>query len=313
MRISGPHTHENLVLFFLHGPSQPGPVPLTLEEALAKGNVHLKETGVVSELSIENIGDHEVFIQSGDIVKGGRQDRVLKASIVLSPKSTAIPVSALCVESGRWAMRGYEDARRFSESSRGLHDRAAKSAIKRSYSHDYVESRHGQSFVWSRVAASQDSMQRSLGRPMQAAASPTSLQLSLESEDLDKVQDAYGQKLSPLGGSETDILGMIWAVNGSISGAEVYPSNALFRKMYAKNLRASTTEAISEKASQASPAPTPEAVEAFLAAAEKGQLTEMDLPGAARIATRVSGNVVFSEARRADGAWVHRAYVAEHA
>src|SRR5262249_47160403 len=77
MRISGPHTHENLVLFFLHGPSQPGPVPLTLEEALAKGNVHLKETGLVSELSIENTGDQEVFIQSGDIVKGGRQDRVL--------------------------------------------------------------------------------------------------------------------------------------------------------------------------------------------------------------------------------------------
>jgi hypothetical protein len=29
-RITGPFTHENLTLYFIHGPSQDGPVPLTL-------------------------------------------------------------------------------------------------------------------------------------------------------------------------------------------------------------------------------------------------------------------------------------------
>jgi hypothetical protein len=315
MRISGPHTHENLVLFFLHGPSQPGPVPLTLEEALAEGKIHVKETGQVSELTLENLGDEEVFIQSGDLVKGGRQDRVLEVSFVVAPRSVRpIPVSALCVESGRWAMRGFESARSFSASSRGLYDRAAKSAIRQSYSSSGASYAHAkQSMVWDRVARSQQLLSGSLGRSVQAAASPSSLQLSLESEDLAQAEAAYVERLSALGTSEEDILGMAWAINGRMSGAEAYPSNALFRKMFAKNLRASATEAISERASETTASPSIESVQAFLAAAEQGELTNTDLPGGAKIATRVSANAVFSEARRADGAWVHRAYVAERA
>jgi hypothetical protein len=313
MRISGPYAHENLVLFFLHGPSQPGPVPLTLEEALAKGKIDVKETGQVSELTLENLGDEEVFIQSGDLVKGGRQDRVLEVSFVVGPKSRPIPVSALCVESGRWAMRGFESARSFSASSRGLYDRAAKSAIRQSYAAGAPYAHAKQNIVWDRVARSQEFLSRSLGRSVHAAASPSSLQLSLESEDLARAEAGYVERLSPLGTTEGDILGMAWAINGRISGAEAYPSNALFQKMFAKNLRAGATEAISERASETTASPTIESVEAFLAAGEQGALTNAELPGGAKIATRVSGNVVFSEARRADGAWVHRAYVAEHA
>jgi len=167
--------------------------------------------------------------------------------------------------------------------------------------------------VWDRVARSQQLLSGSLGRSVQAAASPSSLQLSLESEDLAKAEAAYVERLSALGTSEDDILGMAWAINGRMSGAEAYPSNALFRKMFAKNLRASATEAISESAAETTASPSIESVQAFLAAAEQGELTSTDLPGGAKIATRVSANGVFCEARRADGAWVHRAYVAEHA
>ena len=86
-RISGPYTHENLAVYFIHGASAEGPVPLTLQEALDKGSVRILETGEVNELKIENTGAEEVFIQSGDIVKGGKQDRVLRLSFVLPPKS----------------------------------------------------------------------------------------------------------------------------------------------------------------------------------------------------------------------------------
>ena len=36
-RLSGPFVHENLAVYLIHGPSQPGPTPLTLAEAMAKG------------------------------------------------------------------------------------------------------------------------------------------------------------------------------------------------------------------------------------------------------------------------------------
>ncbi len=105
-RVSGPHVHENLAVYFIHGPSAPGPVPLTLQEALDKGSVRVIETGEVNELKIENTGSDEIFIQSGDIVKGGRQDRVLSMSFVLPPKSGEVSLAAFCVEHGRWSARG---------------------------------------------------------------------------------------------------------------------------------------------------------------------------------------------------------------
>lgn len=71
VQISGPHVYENLAVYFVHGASAGGPVPLTLEEALSKGSVKVIETGEVNELKIENTGAEGVFIQSGDIVKGG--------------------------------------------------------------------------------------------------------------------------------------------------------------------------------------------------------------------------------------------------
>ncbi|MGH6814890.1 MAG: ARPP-1 family domain-containing protein, partial [Hyphomicrobiaceae bacterium] len=87
LRISAPVVHENLTIYFVHGPSASGPVPLTLKEALLKGNFDVHETGSVTQLFVENRSDEEVFIQAGDIVKGGRQDRVLTISLVLPPKS----------------------------------------------------------------------------------------------------------------------------------------------------------------------------------------------------------------------------------
>src|SRR6476619_2008011 len=66
-RVTGPHTHANLALYFAHGSSAPGPVPLTLQEALAKKQVLVHETGDVNRLMIENRGPEEVFVQAGEI------------------------------------------------------------------------------------------------------------------------------------------------------------------------------------------------------------------------------------------------------
>src|SRR3954470_6086477 len=112
-RVTGPVVHENLAIYLVRGKSAAGPVPLTLEEALARRTVKVHETGNVNELQIENLGDGEVFVQSGDIVKGGQQDRVLTVSLLLPPKSGRIPIASFCVEQGRWAARGKEDVKTF--------------------------------------------------------------------------------------------------------------------------------------------------------------------------------------------------------
>src|SRR5437764_6819800 len=129
-RITGPFTHENLSVYFIHGPSAPGKVPLTLDEALARRTVQVRETGNVNQLEIENLGNEEVFIQSGDIVKGGQQDRTLMVSLVLPPKSGRVPIASFCVEQGRWSARGREDVKNFATASASVPSREMKLAMK---------------------------------------------------------------------------------------------------------------------------------------------------------------------------------------
>ena len=106
-RISGPYTHDNLSIFLLHGKSgEAGAKLLTLQEAMDQQKVVVFETGQVNELSIENRSNQDVYIQSGDIVKGGRQDRVLVTDLVLPAHSGKLPIAAFCVEHGRWTKRG---------------------------------------------------------------------------------------------------------------------------------------------------------------------------------------------------------------
>src|SRR5262249_51272202 len=112
-RLSGPHMHANLAVYLIHGDSAAGPVPLTLDEALTKGKVQAIETGQVNELKIENTGEEEVFIQAGEIGKGGGQDRVLTVSLLLPARSGAVSIASFCVEAGRWTGRAGEDATRF--------------------------------------------------------------------------------------------------------------------------------------------------------------------------------------------------------
>lgn len=129
LSVSGPHVERNLAVYFIHGQSRPGPVPLTLAEAMRKGRVTVHETGRVEQLLIENTGDQEVFVQAGDIVKGGRQDRVLTVSLLLPPNSGRISIGSYCVEQGRWAKRGKESVKRFSSAESAMPSRAAKIAI----------------------------------------------------------------------------------------------------------------------------------------------------------------------------------------
>ena len=70
-QVSGPVVHDNLAVYFVHGSAAQNAVPMSLEEALAKGRLRVNETGSVNELTVENVGDDEVFVQAGEIVKVG--------------------------------------------------------------------------------------------------------------------------------------------------------------------------------------------------------------------------------------------------
>ena len=100
----GPYAHENLTVFLLRGKATKAANKkyLTLAQALKEKKVKVHETGDVNTLAIENLSSEEVYVQAGDIVKGGRQDRTLGTDLILPRKSGKVPIAAFCVESGRW-------------------------------------------------------------------------------------------------------------------------------------------------------------------------------------------------------------------
>ena len=325
-RISGPITHENLAIYLVHGKSAEGRVPLTLEEALAKRAVRVHETGNVNELTVENLGNEEVFIQSGDIVKGGQQDRALTVSLILPPRSGRIPLASFCVEQGRWSARGREDVKTFSTASAAVPSREAKIAMKapagttaNSMSALPIgplaavppesDTSTRQHQVWRKVRAIQDRLSSTVGAPVNAEASQTSLQLALENEKLRDLQAAYLKALEQAGTNDSDVVGYVFAINGKLNSADIYPSNGLFGKMWSKLLRASVTEAIGEKAASTETAPAADAVMAFLDEAMKGKATEKALPANIQLETRAGDKALYFETRR-NGTWVHRNYLA---
>jgi hypothetical protein len=305
-RITGPYTHDNLSVFLVHGKDRmSGRTFLTLQEAITQKKVIVYETHSVNELAIENISNDEIYVQSGEIVKGGKQDRVLAIDMIVPARSGKMPIAAFCVEHGRWTKRGTEQVTVFSSSAEVVSTRDLKLAAKSSRS---------QGAVWKNVTVAQDKLSQNVGGRVNAAASESSLQLTLENKAVQKSAGEYIKALSGVLNGKADVIGYAFAINGKINSADVYASSGLFKKLWPKLLKASAVEAIAEFKKNAKFAPVPkDAVKSFLNDSETGKAAEKseELTKRIQLITRESDANVFFETRdrRQKDVWVHRNYI----
>ena len=309
--LSQPITHRNLQIFLVHGNTLfEERHYATLSEALEKGLVVVKETGNVEELSIENLSnDLTVFLNAGDIVKGGRQDRTVRDDLILPPRSGKVPLATFCVEHGRWTRRGEERPDSFSANTKVLSSRKEKLAARYGLS---------QSEVWSGVAEQQSKLNENVSRlagksvNVQSPTSESSLQLALENKDLDAVKKHYLDKLNPLLNGKTDVIGFVYAINGEINSAEVYNNKILFRALWPKLLDAAVTEAITEwRGDGPSKAVPAEEAKAFFETAVSGAITERRVWKTTQVKTYTTGTTLLFETLdlEADGAWIHKSFI----
>ena len=306
--ISGPFAHRNLQLFLVHGEGQlSGRTYLPLSEAMDRGLVEVVETGNVQELSIHNRSkDVTVFVHAGDIVKGGRQDRTVRYDLILPPNSGKVPLASFCVEAGRWRKRGNESADLFSKNDALLPSRKLRIASK--YALD-------QGQVWSGVADEQQRLSANVaamgGAPadLRAEASASSLQLTLESDDLKKVMDQYLEHLLHLLNGKDDVIGLVYAINGEIANAEIYNQHALFRALWPKLVKAAVIEAIAEYDEGTDVAPlAADALPAFFRTALSGSVEDMDVWKSTRMRTYTTPDILLFETIdvAADHTWIHK-------
>jgi hypothetical protein len=321
-RLSGPYGHENLSIYLIHGEGDAAPVPLTLAEAMQGKTVEVIETADVNELKVKNIGSKAVFIQAGDIVKGGKQDRVLAVSLLLPPKSGLVPIDSFCVEQGRWEQREGEKVEQFASAEKALPSKNMKLAMKandlklaapenpteaRSIGTD-TSSR--QQAMWDEVKKTKNKLSAKLGEAVASERSESSLQLALENVKLETTKARFQSELLKSVPIENDVVGLAFAINGKINSADVYQSNGLFRKLWPKLLDAAVTEAVAEEVVTA-PAPGLADIERFLDGAEQGQSRSRKLLAGVDLDLRETTGSLYSETRSGVGAALHRNYLSK--
>src|SRR5215216_2945506 len=301
-RLSGPYKHENLTVFLVHGKDQTNKTFLTLQEALAQKKVRVYETKAVNELAIRNLSNQDIYVQAGDIVRGGEQDRMISVDFIVPPRSGRMPIEAFCVESGRWNKRANEAPVSFSSS-----DNSATNELKLA-----AKSDKSQQAVWENVSMVQANLSKNVGGSVNSTVSASSMELSMEDSKVKATSAAYVKALAGLLQTRSDAIGYVLAINGKVNSADIYASHALFAKLWPKLLKSNTVEAIAELNNDAEHKPvTSEVVQTFFVDSAKPVAAAKEVTQRVRMVTREDDKNIFSETqdREQKDGWIHRNYI----
>jgi ARG and Rhodanese-Phosphatase-superfamily-associated Protein domain len=278
--------HGNLTVFpVVAAKSYPTGEFLTLDEGLRSGEVVVTEAGnvqglirrrpvlaihdgaQVNRLVLINNSKRPLLLLAGEIVTGGKQDRVIGKDRIVPAESDPVDLSVFCVEPGRWvatsehfgasgAMYGAVHA-----SGGGM---AAGSVPLPStmMAQPSVRARamadKNQAMVWDEV-----SKQREAVRVEMVAAAPTvatevagtsSYAKVMENEDVKKQVDTIAKPIEEnyqsLIGQLRDrhAVGVVVAVNGRIIWADIFASTNLLEKYWPKLVRSYASEAVVTRA-----------------------------------------------------------------
>lgn len=69
-----------------------------------KENIYAKDANV-NTITIKNLSKEYILIVSGEMLKGGKQDRIIAETKILEPNKEAEYVSVFCIEKGRWSKK----------------------------------------------------------------------------------------------------------------------------------------------------------------------------------------------------------------
>jgi len=288
--ITGPFTHRNLAVFVIRGRDRvSGKTFLTFDEGMRQKKLCVYETGNVGQLQVENRSrDEYIYIQSGEIVKGGKQDRTLRYDYIVPPRSGKLPLMSFCVERGRWARRGAESTTTF---------KAGKYLPTGASRGNNVVWTGSNAVTWSEVSRAQVSYGRNIGKLVTDGDSPSSLQLTLEHKAVRATAGEYTAAVAKVFDRYEDAVGFAYAINGEVYWADVYASSGLFKRLRGKLLEASSQEAIIEFRKGTPPAaPTAGAVQVFMARARAAKATERKISATLRMVVRESPNTVYFKA-----------------
>jgi hypothetical protein len=215
--------------------------------------VQRRDSAQVNKLAITNRSGKTLVLIAGEMVIGGKQDRIVGHDCIIASSGKPVPIDVFCVEHGRW-------------SGSAAHATGGSKMMASPKVREKAQAKKDQSQVWDAVAKSVSENQ--------VASSTGDLKSVYQDKrvgsTLDNYERAFRDKFNG-----ANVVGVVVAVGGRIISADVFASPKLFRAYWPKMLKSYALEAITARMLEKQH-PDVKAAEAFLArsdgkAASSGQ------------------------------------------
>ncbi|MFZ0314729.1 MAG: DUF6569 family protein [Candidatus Korobacteraceae bacterium] len=247
-----PVTKGNLTIFPIVGGADSNTTDLlTLDEGVRSGLVVVAEAGSlrglirpgpdtpraagaeVNRLVLVNNSDRPLLLLAGEVVTGGKQDRVIGLDRIVPPKSGPIDLSVFCVEHGRWVA----SSERFGSMKSQM--------VQPSVRMPAMATRNQQS-VWDTVASALGGMAAAAPQASPSLRATTSYAKAMQNPDVDKklasIVDDYDGLLREL--RKVGAKGVVVAINGRITWADAFASTDLLEKYWQKLIRSYAADSL---------------------------------------------------------------------
>jgi ARG/rhodanese/phosphatase superfamily protein len=288
-KVLEPIRHGNLTVFpVLASKNYPTSEFLTLDEGLRSGEVVVTEYGSlrglirrhpvqpvvrgnaeVNRLVLVNNSKRPLLLLAGEIVSGGKQDRVIGKDRIVPAESDPVDLSVFCVEPGRWVATsehfGASEAMYGSAASRvggaNPHAPAPMAMMAQPSVRAKAMGDKDQNEVWAEVRKQREAVtvEMSAAAPAVAAdmAQTSSYAKVMENDEVKKRVDAVAKPIEQNYQSlikqlrDRNAVGVVVAVNGRIIWADVFASTELLEKYWPKLVRSYASEAVVTRAKDA--------------------------------------------------------------
>ncbi|HYH84591.1 MAG TPA: DUF6569 family protein [Pyrinomonadaceae bacterium] len=287
--VLAPISYKNLTIFPVRaGDAVASADYITLDEGTRSGTVVITEKGAVAgrtrrggsnrqvsynndnasvnELALVNKSGKKLLLLAGEVIVGGKQDRIVQEDRIIPPVSVPVALSVFCVEHGRWSPRTVSHAvgggGRGSAAGRGVQapvvqspmEAADESASPSKFSslgavahpklRGAAQDKKVQSEVWKEVSAN--------NQKLGTANSTDTYQEVYASKEVGAQMDDYIRVLEKEV-LQPGVVGVVVARNGQLIWADIFAGQKLFASYWPKLLKSYVIDALGDNTSEKRP------------------------------------------------------------
>src|SRR5580693_4552017 len=267
-RLLDPVSYENLTVFpVVSSSGYDTSAFLTLEDGLSSGEVTVREQGAdviyrnrdgsrpvtqnyggpsVNQLVLVNHSKRPLLLLAGELVSGGKQDRVIAKDRIVAPFGEPLPLNVFCVEHGRWS-----SGSQFNQAKTIVHPSVREQAAVTQKQTDVWAAVTGGSMAARPSAAPAPRVgSADLDATIRDEAPTQSYSKIYESRRVSssvetvvsEIQRRFRRETSGLKGER--VVGVVVAYGGEVAWSDIFASDELFNHYWNKLLRSYAVEAV---------------------------------------------------------------------